>query len=240
MERRELLFDGKEKQVYATDDPEKVIFRFKDVISAYDGIKRATLADKGKTSTAFSSLIFEYLRDHGVRTHYIERVSEDEQLCHKICIIPIEVVVHNYIAGSIAEKLGLEEGVKPSCVIYDLRYNNDALGDPLINDTQAIALGIATQEDLKTIYSTARRINTLLVKLFERAGLKLVDMKLEFGRAWNGEIIVSDEISPDTCRIWDAETDERLDKDRFRRDLGYIVAAYAKAYDRLLKVKRAA
>ena len=233
MEKRDKIFEGNEKMVFATDDPEKVIFHFKDIVTAYNSIKRAQLPTKGIVNNAVSSLIFDYLKQNGVHTHYIEKIGPREQLCHKILIVPLQVVVHNFVAGSLATRLGIEEGTKPCTVIYDLRYNNEELGDPLINDTQAVALGIVSFEDLEYVYETARRINALLTDLFTKAGLKLVDFKLEFGRDWTGHLIVSDEISPDTCRIWDAETDEKLDKDRFRHDLGYIVASYEKVYERL-------
>lgn len=233
MTRRELLFDGNEKQVYATDDDKLVIFRFKDEITAYNNVKRAKLKDKGIITNAVSSLLFEYLKDRGVDTHFVERIGEREQLCRKICIIPLELIVRNRVAGTEAMRLGLPEGSEPASVILNLRYNNDTLGDPLINDTEACALGIATPADLKVVYSTGLRINTLLKDLFARAGIILADFKLEFGRACDGSIIVSDEISPDTSRLWDAQTLEKLDKDRFRLDLGDVADSYKKVYERL-------
>lgn|SRR5574344_194588 len=233
MVRGELLFDGNEKQVYATDDPEMVLFHFKDVATAFNNVKKAVFPNKGIVDNKISSYIFEYLKRNGVSTHYVDMVNDREQLCRKICIIPLELVVRNYIAGSIADKLGIEDGTKAQTVIYDLYYNNDALGDPMINDSEAVAIGLVSFKDLEIIYSTARKINGLLLDLFGRAGIKLVDLKLEFGKTSGGEIIVSDEISPDTCRFWDSATDNRLDKDRFRLDLGNIVASYEVVLDRL-------
>ena len=236
MEKKELIFEGNEKQLFQTEDSGLVIFHFKDVATAFSGVKRANLADKGKVNNEISSLLFGYLREKGINTHFVEKLGDREQLCRKISIIPLEFFVHNYIAGPLAGKLGIPEGTKTPCVVYDLRYNNDALGDPYINGSQARALGIVNEEDYKYMCATVKTVNELLVDLFDKAGLKLIDMKLEFGRSVEGEIILSDEISPDTCRIWDAETGEILDKDRFRHDLGYIVASYSKVYDKLTKV----
>lgn len=238
MEKKEILFDGNEKQVFATSDPQLVIFRFKDVVTAYNNVKRARVERKGIVNNAISSLLFEYLKKHGVDTHFVRKIDEREQLCRKIEIIPIELIVRNVVAGTEAMRLGMPEGTKPSTPIFNLRYNNDSLGDPIINDTEAIALGIATQEDLNVILRTGKRINELLAALFEKAGITLVDLKLEFGRAHDGSIIVSDEISPDTSRFWDAGTGERLDKDRFRLDLGDVVDSYEKVYDRLKTVAK--
>lgn len=232
----ELLFDGNEKQVYATEDPEKVIFRFKDVATAYNNIKKAVFPGKGVVSNRISSLLFSYLEKNGVHTHFLAEVSGNEQLCRKSRNIPLELRVRNYFAGSISGRLGIEEGTRASNVIYDLNYNDDELGDPLINDSEAVALGIVSFEDLSFIYGVAGKVNGLLTELCATAGLKLVDFKLEFGRDAGGRIMICDEIGPDTGRFWDAATDERLDKDRFRHDLGYIVASYQKVLDRLLSV----
>jgi len=236
MEKKNLFFDGNEKQFFQTEDPEQVIIHFKDAITAFGNVKKAALADKGKVNCEISSLIFDYLKKNGVDTHYIAKVDDREQLCRKITIIPLEIFVYNYISGPLAVKLGLEEGTKPSTTVFDFRYNCAELDDPIINASQAVALGMLSFEEIDRMVDTAKKINDLLFDLFSRAGLKLVDMKLEFGRVSTGEIILSDEISPDTCRIWDAETDEKLDKDRFRFDLGYIVASYSKVYDKLSKV----
>lgn len=233
MEKQSLLFDGNEKQIYSTDDPHKVILHFKDVACAYNNIKRAVFPRKGIITSQISALLFDYLNKNGVYTHFIELQSEREQLCYSTELIPLEVVVRNYIAGSLADRLNLEEGTKASSVIVDLNYNSDELGDPLVNDTQVVALNIVSKKELETIYEVAYKVNDLLTSLCEKASLKLIDFKLEFGRDKDGKIILIDEISPDTSRFWDAETDERFDKDRFRQDLGYIVAHYEVVLERL-------
>ena len=238
MERRELLFDGNEKQVWATEDYNRVIFRYKDVTLAYKGVKRAIFKGKGALNNSISALLLGELNAAGVPTHFISVVSDDEQLCRKIEIIPLEVIVRNRIAGSLAERLGVQEGLRPEEPVLDLRYNNDELGDPLINDHHAVALGLVTREELAGMYRTAVRTNEILSALFLKAGIELVDVKIEFGRASdNGEIIISDEISPDTSRLWDAETGRKLDKDRFRRDLSDVVASYREVLQRLQAIK---
>lgn len=226
MEKLELLFDGNEKQVYATDEKDKVIFRYKDVATAYGGIKRATLRRKGIVNCGISSLLFRYLNENGIRTHYIETLNEREQVCRPIGIIPLNVAVRNYAAGTMVRRLGLEDGVKLSQTVIELYYNNDELRDPMINSYHAVALGIVTREEIEQIRTEALKVNELLGDLFEKAGIRLVDLKLEFGRSSDGEIIISDEISPDTCRLRDIKTGEVLDKDRFRHDLGGIIDAY--------------
>lgn len=236
MNKGELLFDGNEKQVYSTESPDVVLIHFKDIATAFNNIKRAVVLGKGIVNNAISSYIFTYLRNNGIDTHFIEKTGEREQLCRKIEVIPLQIVVRNYAAGTLADRLGLEEGYKPANVIYDLRYNNDELGDPLINDSQATGLGIATPADLAYMYETAAKVNDLLQSLFSRAGIKLVDIKLEFGRATDGSIILSDEISPDSCRLWDIETGRKLDKDRFRHDLSDVMASYREVWERLSKL----
>ena len=226
MEKRSLLFDGNEKKVFATDDPSLVMFHFMDVLTDYTGVKRAVLRHKGIVNNAISAYLFSFLEKNGVKTHFVERISDREQLCRKIDPIPLEMIVCNYVNGPLTERLGMEEGTKPSDTIIDLRYNREELGEPLINDSEAIALGIVSKEELSGLYATARKVLSLMDGLFTGAGLKLIDVKLEFGRDASGNIILCDEISPDTCRIWDASNDERLDKDRFRLDFGDIVASY--------------
>lgn len=234
MEKSNLLFDGNEKQVYSTPDYNKVIFKYKDVCLAYGGIKRAVFNGKGVLDNQISALLLGYLESNGVKTHFIEKISDREQLCRKIEIIPLKITVRNRIAGSLAERLGVEDGLKTNSPIFDLTYNNDELGDPLINDHHAIALGLVNKKELESMYDTARMTNDILSALFDRAGIELVDIKIEFGRASdNGEIIISDEISPDTCRLWDKKTKRRLDKDRFRKDLSDVVASYQEVLDRL-------
>lgn len=234
MIKGEKLFDGNEKQVFATDDPNKVIFRYKDVTVAFNNIKRARFIGKGILDNQISAILLGELNKKGVETHFVELVGEREQLCRKIEIIPLEITVHNRIAGSLAQKLGVEEGFKSDNTIVDLRYNNDDLDDPMINDHHAVALGLASYDELKFMYSQALKANKILSALLKKAGIELIDMKLEFGRASdNGHIIISDEISPDTSRMWDMETGEKLDKDRFRYDLSDVVASYRTVCERL-------
>ncbi|MBQ7708775.1 MAG: phosphoribosylaminoimidazolesuccinocarboxamide synthase [Bacteroidales bacterium] len=236
--KKELIFEGNEKRVYATENPDQVIFHYTDVTVAYNNVKRARLLRKGIFSNKISALLLGYLNSCGIPTHFIELLDEREQLCRKIEHIQLEVVVHNRMCGTLASKLGVEDGYKPGNTIVDLCYNNEELGDPLVNSDQAVALGLASYEDLETMFSMARRAGKLLTELLQKAGIELVDAKIEFGRASDtGEIIISDEISPDTCRMWDPETGERLDKDRFRLDLGDVIPAYAKVLERLESIQ---
>ena len=237
IDKRECVFKGNEKQVFATSDPHLVIFGYTVVTVAYNNIKRARFQGKGVLDNRISALLLDYLNENGVETHYVETVAPDEQLCRKIEIIPLQVVVHNRIAGSLAVRLGVEDGFRNANTIVDLRYNNDELEDPFINRDHAVALRLATYQELDVMYDIARKANDLLKELFHRAGIELVDMKIEFGRASdNGEIIISDEISPDTCRLWDEESGERLDKDRFRLDLGDVSESYRTVLERLENV----
>lgn len=223
MKQLEMLYEGKAKQVFRTDDPERIIIHYKDTATAFNNIKMATIENKGVLNNAISSIIFRELEKAGVKTHYIETLNDRDQLCRRVSIIPLEVIVRNVIAGSMAHRLGLEEGMQPSNTIYDLCYKCDELGDPLINDHHAVALGLVTYEELDRIYKMTARINDLLKALFARINIKLVDFKIEFGRTSDGEIVLADEISPDTSRLWDMTTNEKLDKDRFRRD--WVVCA---------------
>ena len=234
MVKNELIFEGNEKQVFSTDNPDQVIFRYKDISVAYNNIKRARFIGKGILDNGISSILLAYLNRNGIKTHFIEKVSDDEQLCRRIEIIPLEVIVRNRIAGSLATRLGVNEGFRQGNTIIDLRYNNDELEDPLINEHHAVALGLASYEELQFMVAEARRANELLSAVFHRAGIELVDVKIEFGRATdNGELIISDEISPDTCRLWDEKDGRRLDKDRFRLDLSDVVASYREVLERL-------
>ena len=234
MTKGALIFEGNEKQVFATDHPDQVIFRYKDVTVAFNNVKRARFKGKGALDNQISAILLDYLNKNGVETHYIRTLSDQEQLCRKIEIIPLQVVVHNRIAGSLAYRLGVPEGFRHSNTIVDLRYNNDDLEDPFINRDHAVALGLATYQELDGMYNAARKVNDLLKPLFHKAGIELVDMKIEFGRASDtGAIIISDEISPDTCRLWDEATGERMDKDRFRLDLSRVVESYTNVFERL-------
>ena len=237
MIKKEVILNGNEKQVFATDHPDRVIIRYKDVTVAFNNVKRARFEGKGALDNKISALLMRYLGEQGVPNHFLERTSECEQLCRKIEIIPIEVIVRNRVAGSLATRLGIEEGFKPGNLIVEMRYNNDALDDPFINPDLAVAIGLVTYEEAARMISEAKKANGILKELFHRIGIELVDVKLEFGRATdNGEIILSDEVSPDTARLWDERTGERLDKDRFRLDLSDVVASYRNVYERLTTV----
>ena len=237
MTKGPLIFEGNEKQVFATDHPDQVIFRYKDVTVAYNNVKRARFKGTGALDNQISAILLDYLNKNGVETHFIEQLGPQEQLCRKIEIIPLQVMVHNRIAGSLAARLGVEDGFRHPNTIVDLRYNNDELEDPFINRDHAVALGLATYQELDWMYNVARRVNDLLKPLFHKAGIELVDMKIEFGRASDtGTIIISDEISPDTCRLWDEATGERMDKDRFRLDLIRVVENYRNVLNRLKEV----
>lgn len=235
METKELLFEGKEKRIFATDDPEVVLIHYKDVTTAFGGIKKAVLKGKGICNNKISSIIFDRLESRGIRTHYIKTVGEREQLCHKIEIIPLQMVVRNRLAGTTARMLGVEDGRRIPNTVFELRYNNDELGDPMINNHHAVALGILSYEEIDRLYDIASRTNEVLKELFHEAGIELVDFKMECGRSADGEIIVSDEISPDNSRLWDEATGNKLDKDRFRQDLSDVCASYKEVMERLTK-----
>ena len=233
MEKKEMLYEGKAKQVFATSEPDKVIIHYKDAATAGNGAKKADFDNKGMLNNKITTTIFSRLRDKGIPTHYIETLNDREQLCRKVEIVPLEVIVRNVIAGSMAKRLGIEEGTPAPNTIFEICYKDDSLGDPLINDHHAVALGAATYDELEKIYALTARINEELKAIFAAVGIRLIDFKLEFGRTPEGEIVLADEISPDTCRLWDAETNEKLDKDRFRRDLGKVMEAYEEINKRL-------
>ena len=234
--KKEMLYEGKAKQVFATDKVDEVVVRFKDDATAFNAQKRGQVDKKGQMNNAITTLIFEYLNDKGIPTHFIKQIDEREQLVKKVDIIPLEMVVRNYVAGSMAQRLGVEEGVKSPVTIFDICYKDDALGDPLINDCHAIFLGAATREELDEMYALTGKINEILIDLFDKMNIILVDFKIELGKTMDGRIILADEISPDTCRLWDKDTMKKLDKDRFRRDLGEVIEAYEEIYHRLKKV----
>ncbi|MFU2093605.1 phosphoribosylaminoimidazolesuccinocarboxamide synthase [Ornithobacterium rhinotracheale] len=235
MEKKDFLYEGKAKQIYATKNPNQVIVHYKDDATAFNAQKKGTVESKGEMNNKITTLIYKYLAEKGIPTHYIETLNDREQLVTKVKILPIEVVVRNYVAGSMAQRLGLEEGGKCPITVFDLCYKKDELGDPLINDYHAILLGAATREDLDEVYALTDKINELLKELFLKANLILADFKIEFGKTAEGKIVLADEISPDTCRLWDKDTLKKLDKDRFRRDLGEVTEAYLEVYDRLKK-----
>jgi len=233
MQQGEMLYEGKAKQVFLTDDPDMILIHYKDAATAFNNIKKATIENKGVLNNRISTLIFEYLNKQGIKTHYVKTLNDRDQLCRRVRIIPLEVIVRNVIAGSMAQRLGIEEGTKPSNVIFDICYKNDELGDPLINDHHAVALGVVTYDELKQIYAMTARINEVLKELFAKMNINLIDFKIEFGR-FHGKILLADEISPDTCRFWDSKTHEKLDKDRFRRDMGGVEEAYHEMIKRVM------
>ncbi len=219
------LYEGKAKILYDMGLNRVKIYN-KDDATAFNGVKKDVLVDKGVYNNKISSIIYKYLEDNGVATHFIEQISDREQICKKVNIIPLEVIVRNLAAGSMAKKLGISEGKELVCPIFELSYKDDALGDPFINDDYAVALGIVTKDELLDIRKKALKINELLKILFSEKGITLVDFKIEFGKDSDGNIILADEISPDTCRFWENETNEKFDKDRFRRDLSDVMKGY--------------
>ena len=235
MEKKEFLYEGKAKKIYATDDPDKVIVYYKDDATAGNGEKKGTIADKGIINNELTSYLFEMLASQGVKTHFIEKLNDREQLCWKLDIVPLEVITRNIIAGSMAKRLGLEEGTMPKKMIQEFSYKDDELGDPLINSDHAVAIGAATEEEVAEILEVTAKINQILSDAFKKESILLVDFKIEFGRDKDGNLLLADEITPDTCRLWDAETKKKLDKDRFRRDMGGIEEAYKEILHRITK-----
>lgn len=237
MKKLEMLYEGKAKKVYKTDDENVYIVEYKDDATAFNGLKKGTIAGKGVINNRMSNLMFRLLEEKGIPTHYIEELSDRETAVRKVEIVPLEVIVRNVAAGSFSKRYGVPEGSPLNCTILEYSYKNDELGDPLINDYHAIALGLATREELDQIAAMTFAVNDALREIFEKVGIILVDFKIEFGRcpALGGKIILADEISPDTCRLWDAETKEKLDKDRFRRDLGGVEEAYNEVFNKLFK-----
>ena len=233
MEKREQLYEGKAKKVYATDDPALLIVSYKDDATAFNGKKKGTIAGKGVINNQMSNALMRRLECRGVPTHFVEELSERETLVKKVAIVPLEVIVRNVSAGSFAKRYGVEEGIVFPAPTVEFSYKNDALDDPLICLPHIFALGLATKEEMDTIIDLARRVNAFLKEFWAGCGVTLVDFKIEFGRLADGTIILADEISPDTCRLWDSATGEKLDKDRFRRDLGGVEDAYAEIMRRL-------
>ncbi|HAO60922.1 MAG TPA: phosphoribosylaminoimidazolesuccinocarboxamide synthase [Erysipelotrichaceae bacterium] len=237
MEKLQMIYEGKAKQLYTCEREDALIIHYKDDATAFNGVKKAQIEHKGELNNAISTIIFNALHKHGIPTHYIETLNNRDQLCHKVKIIPLEVIIRNLIAGSMAKRLDIKEGTPAPRPIYELCYKNDDLGDPLINEDHAFALGAASEEDLATIKKLTLEINRVLIDLFDKIGIILVDFKIEFGRTLDGRIVLADEISPDTCRFWDKETRKKLDKDRFRRDLGNVEDAYQEILKRLSTLK---
>ena len=228
-----LVYEGKAKRLYETEDPDVLRVEYKDSATAFNGVKKAEIEGKGQLNNEISSLIFKRLAEKGVKSHFIRKISEREQLVRRVEIIPLEVVVRNVVAGSLAKRLGLEEGTPAGQPIVEFYYKKDELGDPLITEDHVRLLGIASSEDLQFLRKQALAVNESLKALFAEIGVRLVDFKLEFGRGRDGAILLADEISPDTCRLWDRATNEKLDKDVFRRDLGSLTEVYQEILNRL-------
>ncbi len=233
MEKLDLLYEGKAKKVYKTDVEDVLIVDYKDDATAFNGLKKGTIVGKGVINNKMSNHIMRLLEKEGVPTHLVEELSDRETAVKKVQIVPLEVIVRNIAAGSFSKKMGIEEGRKLLCPTLEFSYKDDALGDPFINDYYALALGLATQEEIDTIAEYALKVNEVMIEYFKSIGIELVDFKIEFGKTSDGTIILADEISPDTCRLWDINTHEKLDKDRFRRDLGNVEDAYEEVFKRL-------
>ena len=232
MEKKELLYEGRAKKVFTTEDPEVVIVDYKDDATAFNGEKKGTIVGKGAINNRMSNHIFKMIEKEGVPTHLVEELSDRETAVKKVEIVPLEVIVRNVAAGSFSKRMGVEEGRELLCPILEFSYKNDDLGDPFINDDYALALGLASQEEIDKIKSYTKTVNQVMKEYFLSLGLRLIDFKIEFGR-FHGDILLADEVSPDTCRLWDVKTNEKLDKDRFRRDLGNVEEAYEEVFKRL-------
>lgn len=234
MEIKEMLYEGKAKRVYATENPEVLLVDYKDDATAFNGLKKGTISGKGAINNRVTNYMMKILEQNGVATHFVEELSERRTLVKKVSIVPLEVIIRNISAGSFAKRYGVEEGIVFDEPTIEFSYKNDDLGDPLINAYHAIALKLATKEEIETIKSMAFKVNEVMKTYFKELNVDLVDFKLEFGRLSDGTIVLADEISPDTCRFWDSETHEKLDKDRFRRDLGNVEDAYKEMMKRIL------
>ena len=234
MEKKEQLYEGKAKKVFATDDPNLVIVDYKDDATAFNGLKKGSIAGKGVINNVMSNHMVQLLEKQGVPTHFVEQLSERETLVKKVSIVPLEVIIRNISAGSFAKRFGVEEGIVFDEPTIEFSYKNDDLGDPLMNAYHAVALKAATREEIETIKSMAFKVNEVMKQYFDSLNVILVDFKLEFGKTADGKIVLADEISPDTCRLWDKTTKEKLDKDRFRRDLGGVEEAYQEIMKRVM------
>ena len=234
MQKLEQIYEGKAKKVYKTDNPERYIVDYKDDATAFNGLKKGTIAGKGIINNKMSNRLMQMIEQKGVPTHFVRELSERETLVKKVSIVPLEVIVRNIAAGSFSKRYGVDEGMVFEEPVIEFSYKNDALGDPLLNTDHALALKVATRAEIDTIKSYALKVNSILKAFWAECGVTLVDFKLEFGKTTDGSIILADEISPDTCRLWDSATGEKLDKDRFRRDLGGVEEAYAEIMKRLV------
>ncbi|WP_090745008.1 phosphoribosylaminoimidazolesuccinocarboxamide synthase [Mesobacillus persicus] len=233
MEKKELLYEGKAKRVYRTNDENIVWIEYKDSATAFNGEKKAEIAGKGRLNNEITSLLFSKLKENDIESHFLKKVSETEQLVKRVNIIPLEVIVRNFAAGSFSKRLGVEEGKKLNYPLVEFCLKNDDLGDPLVTDDQIDVLEIATKDDVSSLKDRAKEVNQVLTGFFQEIGVRLIDFKLEFGKDLEGNILLADEVSPDTCRLWDIETNEKLDKDVFRRDLGDLNNAYETILGRL-------
>ncbi len=232
MQKKEMLYEGKAKKVYATDDEGLCIVSYQDDATAFNGQKKGTIVGKGVVNNRMSNYLFKLLEEKGVKTHFVEELSDRETAVKKVSIVPLEVIVRNKAAGSLSKRLGLEEGTPMKIPVLEFSYKDDDLGDPMVNEYHILAAGFATKEEIDTISAMAMKVNEVLCEFFKSVNIELIDFKLEFGK-YNGEIILADEISPDTCRFWDIHTHEKLDKDRFRRDMGGVEEAYAEVMKRI-------
>ena len=234
MKKLEQLYEGKAKKVFATDDPGVVLVQYKDDATAFNGLKKGTIQGKGVINNRVTNFLMKMLEKNGIPTHYIEEISDRETLVKKVTIVPLEVIVRNIAAGSLSKRLGLPEGTKLKKTVLEYCYKNDDLGDPMVNEYHIAAMGWVSDEDLKKIAEYSFKINQLLSAYLKDLNIELIDFKLEFGKTQDGQLVLADEISPDTCRFWDSTTHEKLDKDRFRRDLGGVEDAYQEIMKRLM------
>ncbi len=232
MKKLKMLYEGKAKKVYQTEKENLYIVDYKDDATAFNGLKKGSILGKGVINNKMTNIVFQYLAENGIENHFVEELSDRETLVKKVQIVPLEVIVRNIAAGSFSKKFGVEEGTPLKNPVLEFSYKNDALGDPMINEMQITAIGIATEKELETISKSALKINALMQKFFLEKEIILVDFKIEFGK-YGDKIILADEVSPDTCRLWDANTKEKLDKDRFRRDLGGVEEAYQEVWRRI-------
>lgn len=233
MEKKAQLYEGKAKKVFATEDSDLVIVSYKDDATAFNGEKKGTISGKGVVNNKMTNYMFGLLEKVGVPTHLVEELNDRETVVKKVSIVPLEVIVRNVAAGSFSKRMGVEEGTALKCPILEFSYKNDELGDPFINDYYALALGLATKEEIDTITKYTFMVNDFMIEFFKKLNIDLIDFKIEFGKTSDGKIILADEISPDTCRFWDSTTHEKLDKDRFRRDMGGVEDAYAEMMKRV-------
>ncbi|MDR3050702.1 MAG: phosphoribosylaminoimidazolesuccinocarboxamide synthase [Oscillospiraceae bacterium] len=233
MQQGDMMYEGKAKQVFATDDPTLAIIHYKDDATAFNGLKKGTIIGKGVVNNLVSNHLFGVLAQHGIESHFVRQLNERDTLVRRVAIVPVEVIVRNIAAGSLSKRIGYPEGTRLRSTVLEYCYKDDELGDPMINDTHIAAMGLATKEEMDQIAALALKVNDILTAYLARLNLSLIDFKLEFGR-FEGRIVLADEISPDTCRFWDARTNEKLDKDRFRRDLGDVEEAYQEILRRLM------